>query len=96
MEPRLSILFYGKKSMVENDKQLAIYLRVTINGERFEVSAQRYVELGKWSTTAGKVRGTSEEARLINQHLDFLRQKVYTYQKKLRMKEKFLQKKHCD
>ena len=83
MEPRLSILFYGKKSMSESDKELAIYLRVTINGERFEVSAQRYVETGKWSTGAGKMKGSSEEARLINQYLDSLRQKVYAYQKKI-------------
>jgi len=57
MEPRMSILFYGKKSKVENDKQLAVYLRVTVNGERFEVSAQRYVDIEKWASAAGKVMG---------------------------------------
>src|SRR5687767_2411325 len=81
MEAKLSILFYGKKSMRKREQMLAIYLRATINGERFEVSAQRYVESSKWSIAAGKVKGHSEEARLINQHLDTLRQKVYGYQK---------------
>ncbi len=83
METRMSILFFGKKTKNESDKLLSIYLRVTISGERFEVSTQRYVEPSKWSTAAGKVKGNSEEARTINQHLDTLRQKVYTYQKNI-------------
>ena len=75
--------FYGKKTGMNEGKTLPIYLRVTINGERFEVSAQRYTEPAKWSSTAGKVKGNSEEARSINQHLDHLKQKVYDCQKKI-------------
>jgi site-specific recombinase XerD len=80
METRLSILFFGKKTKNENDNLLSIYLRATINGERFEVSAQRYIEPSRWSQDAGKAKGTSEQARSINIHLDALRQKVYDYQ----------------
>jgi hypothetical protein len=47
MEARMSILFFGKKTKNESDKLLSIYLRVTINGERFEISTQRYVEPSK-------------------------------------------------
>src|SRR5689334_6140917 len=83
MEARMSILFFGKKTKNESDKQLSIYLRVTINGERFEVTTQRYIEPNKWSSAAGKVKGNSEEARSINQHLDNLKQKVYDYQKNI-------------
>lgn len=83
MEARLSILFYGKKTRNESDKILSIYLRATINGDRFEVSTQRYVEIDKWSSTAGKVRGNTEEARTTNQYLDNIRQKVYDYQKSI-------------
>jgi hypothetical protein len=38
METRLSILFYGKKTKLESDKELSIYLRVTINGQRAATS----------------------------------------------------------
>lgn len=79
MEARLNILFYGKKTAQDSSKKLAIYLRVTINSKRFEVSTQRYVEPAKWSTQAGKVKGVSEKARSINQYLDSVRQKVYDY-----------------
>ncbi|MHB1920671.1 MAG: Arm DNA-binding domain-containing protein [Chitinophagaceae bacterium] len=77
----MSILFYVKKtSRNESDKLLSIYLRVTINGNRFEISEQRYIEQGKWSNKAGKARGNSEEARSVNMHLDTLKQRVYHYQ----------------
>ena len=68
MEVRTSILFFGKKTKNESDKELSIYLRVTINGERFEVGTQRYIEPNKWSSAAGKVKENSEEARSINQN----------------------------
>lgn len=76
----MTVLFYGKKTRVESDKLLSVYLRVTINGERFEVSAQRYIEPGRWSQEAGKAKGNSEEARSLNAYLDTLRNRLYDYQ----------------
>ena len=83
METRLSILFYGKKTKLDSSKNVSVYLRVTIDGQRFEVSKQRYVEVAKWSIQAGKVKGNTEEARTINQYLDSQKQKVYEYQKSI-------------
>jgi len=81
MEARMSILFYGKKNKLTSHKLLPVYLRVTIDGQRFEVSTQRFIEPGKWSLESGKVKGNSEEARTINTYLDRLKQRVYQYQK---------------
>ncbi len=81
MEARLSILFYGKKRSGKPTSLLPIYLRVTIEGQRFEVTANRFVDPAKWSSAAGKVKGSGEDARGVNQHLDFLKQRVYEYQK---------------
>jgi hypothetical protein len=50
METKMSILFFGKKSRTTIDDLLPIYLRVTIDGQRFEVTTKRYVESSKWST----------------------------------------------
>jgi site-specific recombinase XerD len=92
MEARMSILFFGKKTKNDSDKSLSIYLRITINGQRFEVSTQRYVEPAKWSSVAGKVKGNTEDVRSINQYLDSLRQKVYDYQKMIIQEGKTLTK----
>lgn len=43
METKLSILFYSKTSKTTKDGLVPIYLRVTINGARFEQSTQRYI-----------------------------------------------------
>jgi hypothetical protein len=83
MEKRLSILFYGKKTKQDSNKTLSIYLRATIEGQRFEVSTQRYVEVSKWSVEACKMKGNTEEARSLNHYLDNLKQKVYSYQKSI-------------
>ena len=83
METKLSILFYSKTSRTNKDGLVPIYLRVTINGERFEQSTQRYILPSKWSAEAGKAKGNSEESKTINYFLDSLKQKVYDYQSEI-------------
>lgn len=83
MEAKLSILFYAKKTAIDSGKHPVIYLRVTINGQRFEVTTTRSVDPAKWSRQLGKVKGTNEEARAINQYLDRFRQKVYDYERSI-------------
>ena len=83
MDTRISILFYIKRTKATKTALLPIYLRITINGARFETSTLRYVEESKWSSGAGKVKGNHEEARSINSYLDNLRGKVYQTQNRL-------------
>ncbi len=80
METKMSMLFHGKKSKLEKENCLVIYLRITINRDRFEVSTKRLIEPAKWNQQAGKAKGNSEEARSMNVYLDILKNKVYTYQ----------------
>jgi site-specific recombinase XerD len=77
----MSILFYVKSSKATKNGLLPIYQRITINGVRIELSTSRFIEKSKWNTAAGKIKGTTEEARLINSHLDILKTKVYETEK---------------
>ena len=77
MKHKMSILFYAKSAKVAKNGLLPIYLRITINGARIELSTSRFVEKTKWNAEAGKMKGSSEAARLINTRLDTLRTKVY-------------------
>lgn len=81
MKHKMSILFYVKSSKASRNGLLPIYQRITINGSRIELSTSRTVEKAKWNTAAGKVKGNSEEARLINSHLDLLKHNVYETEK---------------
>lgn len=83
MDTKISILFYGRKAKTTRDNLLPIYLRVTIQGRRLELSTHRYVSPARWSVEAGKVKGSSAEARGINAYLDTLRTKAYAHQREL-------------
>lgn len=81
MKHKMSILFYVKSSKASKNGLLPIYQRITINGTRIELSTSKFVEKSKWNTSAGKIKGNSEEARLINSYLDVLLAKAYETEK---------------
>lgn len=81
MKHKMSILFYVKSSKASKNGLLPIYQRITINGTRIELSTSKFVEKTKWNTAAGKIKGNSEEARLINSYLDILNAKAYETEK---------------
>jgi len=76
MKTKVSILFYTKRAKAAANGLVPIYTRITINGKRFEQSTNRFVEISKWSIEGNKMKGTSEEARLINNHLDLLKNQI--------------------
>jgi hypothetical protein len=81
MKHKMKILFYLKIVKSKRNGLVRIYLRITIDGIRIEVTTSRYVEKEKWIHVAGKLKGNSEEARLLNSHLDILKTKVYETEK---------------
>jgi site-specific recombinase XerD len=83
MKPKMTILFIGKKSRTTRHQLLPIYLRVTIEGKRFEVASHRHVEPIEWSSSAGKVKGRSESAVETNMALDLIKKRVYEYMERI-------------
>ncbi len=83
MKTKVSILFYAKRAKASVNGLVPIYTRITINGKRIELSTNRFVEISKWSTEAGKMKGSSEEARSINSHLDMFKIKIIDTQMEL-------------
>ena len=81
MKHKLSTLFYAKSSKATKNGNLPIYLRITINGVRIELSTSKFIDNSKWNKAAGKIKGTTEEARTINSYLDILKNKVYAIEK---------------
>ena len=81
MKHKISTLFYAKAAKSAKNGLLPIYQRITVNGERIEMSTSKFIEKAKWNTSAGKIKGSSEEARLINSYLDILKAKVYETEK---------------
>jgi site-specific recombinase XerD len=71
------LLFFLKPSKCKTNSTPTIYLRITIEGARVELSTQRSCEPSKWNPHAGRVHGTREEVRSLNAYLDTLQAKVY-------------------
>lgn len=87
MKTKVSILFYAKRAKANINGLVPIYTRITVNGKRIELSSNRFVEPSKWSTEAGKMKGSSEEARLINSHLNLLKMQIMEAQMELNLKK---------
>ena len=87
MNTSVSILFYIKRAKVNNLRVCPIYTRVTVNGKRFEFSTNKSINPDKWSSEGSKVKGTNEEARTINSHLDYLKNQVLEAEKRLFKKD---------
>ncbi|SDE53366.1 Site-specific recombinase XerD [Pricia antarctica] len=76
MSHSFSQLFYLKGKHFEKDVKVPIYLRLTVNGKRSELSISRKVDPEKWSARTGKMRGTNLEANELNSYLDAVRNKI--------------------
>lgn len=83
MENNISILFYSKTSKKNKNNDVPIYLRITVNGKRIEQTTNRFIPLSQWSRVAGKMKGSSTEARTFNNFLDALKNKVHTLEREM-------------
>lgn len=77
MSNKISILFLAKSSRALKNGLIPIYLRITVNGKRIELPTGKNADKTKWSATSGRIKSNSNEAKLINSHLDILRFKAY-------------------
>jgi site-specific recombinase XerD len=83
MSHTISVLFYARKSRATTSGLVPIYMRVTLSGERFEVTTKFYIREEQWSAEAGKMKGNSEEAKRTNSLLDAMRVRAFDYQREI-------------
>jgi site-specific recombinase XerD len=78
-----SILFYLQRNKATKDGKAPIYLRITVNGKRSQISIKRKISITKWNNEAGKVIGTTLEVKELNRYLNSLEHRVFKIQQKL-------------
>lgn len=79
----LKFIFLVRRGKANRSGLVPVYLRVTINGVRFETAVSRSVPESSWSPLSGRVEGRSKEARELNEFLDSVAGKVYSIQKQM-------------
>jgi site-specific recombinase XerD len=87
MDAPISILFYLKRAKVNAQGLVPIFQRITINRQRLDNSTGKFVDPEKWHSEMSKMKGTSEESRSINGHLDHLKSKILNIEKILIKKD---------
>ena len=87
MDAPISILFYLKRAKVNAQGLVPIFQRITINRQRLDNSTGKFIDPEKWHSEMSKMKGTSEEARSLNGHLDQLKSKILNIEKNLIKKD---------
>jgi len=83
MKDTFSVLFFLKVSKMKSDGTFPIYVRITANGSRSEVSIKRYILKDRWNSSKGRAKGTNQESKMLNNHLDLIHSKILSAQHEL-------------
>ena len=76
-----AILFWINKAKIKNG-EAPIWARVTVDGQRVEISIKRSIVPENWNAEKGNAKGTKEEFRSLNNYIDQVRTQLFScYQK---------------
>lgn len=70
------VSFQLKKTKIDQQGKVPIYVRITINSLRTEFSIQQNVYPDKWLSNAGIVKGSNEESKSLNAFMATVRLKL--------------------
>jgi len=77
MTNSFALSFQLKRAKAQPSGNVPIYLRITIESNRIEITTKRSINPELWNATAQKVIGNSDDARSVNKHLKTLEQNAY-------------------
>ena len=83
MKKTFNQIFFIRKSKNLKSETVTIYLRLTVNGSRVEISTQRICQPSRWSPTSNRVIGKTEEVRALNNYLETIQFRIFEIQKDL-------------
>lgn len=78
----MSVRFLIRKQRGDQS-EAPIYMRVTIAGERFELSTRRTALPAQWSVELGRLNGANSKVKSVNSFLDSLLSRAYSFQKQI-------------
>jgi hypothetical protein len=71
MENTYSLSTFIKNNRA-NHKRALIYLRITVNGQRAEISVKRSVDPERWDPDTNRMKGNKEDAKAVNSLIDIM------------------------
>ncbi|MDD2636952.1 MAG: site-specific integrase [Bacteroidales bacterium] len=82
-----NLLFFAIKKRVNKKGEIPLYMRITINGKKTEMSMHRSIDAKLWNTSSGSAIGNTKISKDINNYIMSVQTSIYDYFKSLREKE---------
>ena len=65
-----ALLPFLRSNRANINGQYPVYLRITVDGKRIEISTKVYVDPDKWQSGRGRVKGHSDHCRFLNNSIE--------------------------
>ena len=69
MEDRFSSTFFIRKSRSKKSNKCDIYLRITANGKRSDMSINRKIDEDKWNKRSSRFMGRNHDSDMVNTYI---------------------------
>ena len=84
------ISFFIKKYQEDKQQQVPIYVRISVDAKRLDMSVQRKIALDRWDDMRGMARGTKEEIKQLNLYLDQVKSQLIACKEELSKERKLI------
>ena len=85
-----SIMYMIRRARLLKNQEVPIYMRITVDGERAEISLKRSVIPAHWNEIKGCAKSGTPFAKELNFFLEQIRHKVYEHQQDLINRDKIV------
>lgn len=93
MHTQYQLTFIVRKSRSKKSSDSDVYMRITVNNKRSDISISRKVDPRKWSSSSERALGKSPEATELNNYTNLLRNKIKNIHQNLIEKNKHISSK---
>ncbi|WP_372642243.1 site-specific integrase [Ancylomarina sp.] len=76
MRQTTSILFFARKTTKLKNGESPIFIRITVDGQRLDISLKRSIDSKFWDSNKGKCKGNSIKAKENNRYIHFMDEKL--------------------
>lgn len=85
----LLVSFFIRKKR-NNPEKASVYIRISVNSVYRDISLKKTVTISKWDSKANRAKGTSNEARILNNFLNKTSTQIHRHYDKLLEEEVFV------
>ena len=84
-----SITFFVKKYRTYDGKA-PVYVRITVDSKRIDLSIKRKVDIDRWDEDRGTAKGNRQDVKTLNAYLEQIRNQLYECQQQLEKERKLV------